>query len=70
MRSLPIIDSSGMPEFSGSPAGENRRAAVVASRFNESITQRLVDGAFKEFDADRNTLIQPEDQVVVKQRLF
>ena len=34
-----------MPEFSGSPAGENRRAAVVASRFNESITQRLVDGA-------------------------
>lgn len=34
-----------MPEFSGSPAGENRRAVVIASRFNESITQRLVDGA-------------------------
>ena len=32
--------------------------------------QRLVDGAFKEFDADRNTLIQPEDQVIVKQRMF
>jgi polysaccharide export outer membrane protein len=32
--------------------------------------QRLVDGAFKEFDADRNTIIQPEDQVVVKQRMF
>lgn len=32
--------------------------------------QRLVNGVFKEFDADRNTLIQPEDQVVVKQRMF
>ena len=34
-----------MPEFSGSPAGAGRRVAVLASRFNESITQRLVDGA-------------------------
>ena len=34
-----------MPEFKGTPAGDNRRAAVVASRFNEAITQRLVDGA-------------------------
>lgn len=32
--------------------------------------QRLVDGEFKEFDADRNTRIQPEDQVIVKQRVF
>ena len=32
--------------------------------------QRLVDGEFKEFDADRNTKIQPEDQVIVKQRVF
>lgn len=32
--------------------------------------QRLVNGVFKEFDADRNTIIQPEDQVVVKQRMF
>lgn len=32
--------------------------------------QRLVDGEFKEFDADRNTKILPEDQVVVKQRVF
>lgn len=32
--------------------------------------QRLVDGVFKEFDADRNTRIQPEDQVIVKQRVF
>ena len=34
-----------MAEFSGSPLGAGRRIAVVASRFNETITQRLVDGA-------------------------
>jgi len=34
-----------MAEFSGSPAGAGRRFAVVASRFNEHITQKLVDGA-------------------------
>lgn len=34
-----------MAEFSGSPAGHGRRIAVAASRFNESITQKLVDGA-------------------------
>ena len=34
-----------MPEFSGEPVGQGRRIALVASRFNESITQRLVDGA-------------------------
>ncbi|MGQ0642192.1 MAG: 6,7-dimethyl-8-ribityllumazine synthase [Gemmatimonadaceae bacterium] len=34
-----------MPEFSGSPNGTDRRCAVIASRFNESITQRLVEGA-------------------------
>jgi polysaccharide export outer membrane protein len=32
--------------------------------------QRLVNGEFKEFNADRNTKIQPEDQVIVKQRVF
>jgi 6,7-dimethyl-8-ribityllumazine synthase len=32
-------------EFRGSPTGQGRRFAVVASRFNESITTRLVDGA-------------------------
>lgn len=42
-RSLPVLED--MPEFTGAPAGENRRAVVVASRFNEAITQRLVDGA-------------------------
>ncbi|MDQ6886981.1 MAG: 6,7-dimethyl-8-ribityllumazine synthase [Gemmatimonadota bacterium] len=34
-----------MPEFSGSPLGAGRRIAIIVSRFNESITQRLVDGA-------------------------
>lgn len=34
-----------MPEFSGTPDGGSRRIAVVASRFNEIITQKLVDGA-------------------------
>ncbi len=34
-----------MAEFSGSPNGAGRRCAVVASRFNESVTQRLVEGA-------------------------
>ena len=34
-----------MAEFSGSPTGHGRRFAVVVSRFNESVTQKLVDGA-------------------------
>ena len=34
-----------MAEFSGTPAGEHRRFAVVASRFNEVIVEKLVDGA-------------------------
>ncbi len=34
-----------MPEFTGAPDGTGRRFAVVASRFNESITGRLVEGA-------------------------
>jgi 6,7-dimethyl-8-ribityllumazine synthase len=34
-----------MAEFSGTPSGRGRRFAVLASRFNEVITQRLVDGA-------------------------
>ncbi len=34
-----------MAEFSGSPRGNGRRVAVVVSRFNEHITQRLLDGA-------------------------
>ena len=38
-----------MAEFSGSPTGEHRRYAVVASRFNQDIVERLVDGALDAF---------------------
>lgn len=34
-----------MAEFSGNPAGAGRRIAVVASRFNETVTRSLVEGA-------------------------
>jgi len=34
-----------MAEFSGTPSGHGRRFAVVASRFNHEITERLVEGA-------------------------
>ena len=34
-----------MAEFIGMPSGAGRRYAVVASRFNESVTKSLVDGA-------------------------
>jgi len=34
-----------MAEFNGVPNGEGRRYAVLASRFNNTITSRLADGA-------------------------
>ena len=34
-----------MAEFNGVPSGEGRRYAVLASRFNNSITSKLADGA-------------------------
>ena len=34
-----------MAEFAGTPAGQERRFAVIASRFNQTIVERLVDGA-------------------------
>jgi 6,7-dimethyl-8-ribityllumazine synthase len=34
-----------MAEFAGTPRGEGRRFAIVASRFNEAVVQRLLDGA-------------------------
>ncbi len=34
-----------MAEITGNPVGSGRRVAVVASRFNETITRALVDGA-------------------------
>ena len=53
-RALPVIlpadpDPGSMPEFVGTPSGEGRRFAVVASRFNESITQKLAEGAVDAF---------------------
>ena len=38
-----------MPEFVGTPSGEGRRLAVVASRLNETITQKLAEGAVEAF---------------------
>ena len=34
-----------MAEFTGTPTGAGRRIAVLASRFNDTVTQPLVDGA-------------------------
>lgn len=34
-----------MPEFTGLPSGAGRRMVVLASRFNEPIVRKLVDGA-------------------------
>lgn len=34
-----------MAEFTGSPEGRGRRVAVIVARFNQSVTQRLLDGA-------------------------
>lgn len=34
-----------MPEYAGSAQGEGRRIAVVVARFNETITQKLLEGA-------------------------
>ena len=36
-----------MPEFHGLPSGVGRRLAVLASRFNERIVKKLVDGALE-----------------------
>jgi 6,7-dimethyl-8-ribityllumazine synthase len=36
-----------MPEFHGLPSGAGRRIVVVASRFNEDVVKKLVDGALE-----------------------
>ncbi|HEV7387980.1 MAG TPA: 6,7-dimethyl-8-ribityllumazine synthase [Gemmatimonadaceae bacterium] len=36
-----------MPEFHGEPSGVGRRIVVVASRFNEPVVKKLVDGAME-----------------------
>jgi 6,7-dimethyl-8-ribityllumazine synthase len=53
-RALPVIlpadpDPESMPEFVGTPSGEGRRFAVVASRFNENVTRPLAEGAVEAF---------------------
>lgn len=36
-----------MAEFTGTPDATDRRFAVIASRFNEEVVQKLVDGALE-----------------------
>lgn len=45
---LPLLPdpTPRMPEFTGAPDGTGRRFAIVASRFNETITSVLAEGAF------------------------
>jgi 6,7-dimethyl-8-ribityllumazine synthase len=38
--------------FEGTPAGDGRRVAIVAGRFNEVVTTRLVEGAVAPDDVD------------------
>lgn len=45
-----------MAEFSGTPLGAGRTVAVAASRFNESVTQKLVDGALDALTRHGTTL--------------
>jgi 6,7-dimethyl-8-ribityllumazine synthase len=51
-----------MAEFTGSPTGSGRRFAVVASRFNEAITTKLLSGAM---DALKRHGAAPDDIDVV-----
>jgi polysaccharide biosynthesis/export protein len=52
------------------------KAIAAAGGISERGTQRglkikrMVDGVFKEFKANVNTLVQPEDQIIVAQRRF
>ena len=47
-----------MVDYSGSPRGTGKRIAVVASRFNETVTTKLVDGAL---DALKRHGVAPDD---------
>lgn len=51
-----------MAEYNGTPVGAGRRFAVVASRFNEDITAKLVAGAL---DALARHGAAPEDTDVI-----
>ena len=49
-RALPVVQQEDpMPEFVGTPTGAGRRFAVVASRFNETVTRPLAEGAVDAF---------------------
>jgi 6,7-dimethyl-8-ribityllumazine synthase len=45
-----------MPEYMAEPRGAGRRIAVVASRFNEPVVVKLVDGALKTLVAQGTAL--------------
>ena len=45
-----------MPEFVAQPRGAGRRIGVIASRFNESVVRRLVDGAMETLVANGTEL--------------
>ncbi len=45
-----------MAEFSGTPHGAGRKIAVAVSRFNENVTQKLVDGALDALTSHRVAL--------------
>jgi len=51
-----------MAEHTGTPTGKGRRFAVIASRFNEPITSKLLDGAL---DALKRHGAAPDDIDVV-----
>ena len=53
-----------MPEFVAQPRGAGRRIAVIASRFNESVVRRLVDGAVSTL-VERGTALDDIDIVWV-----
>jgi 6,7-dimethyl-8-ribityllumazine synthase len=53
-----------MPEFLAEPRGAGRRIAVIASRFNETVVRRLVDGAVETLVA-RGTALEDIDIVWV-----
>ncbi|MEK7401384.1 MAG: 6,7-dimethyl-8-ribityllumazine synthase [Gemmatimonadota bacterium] len=51
-----------MPEYTGTPSGRGRRFAVVASKFNEEITSKLVAGAVDALV--KHSVLQKEIDVV------
>jgi 6,7-dimethyl-8-ribityllumazine synthase len=53
-----------MPEFIGSPDGTGRRVAVIVSRFNETVTQALGEGAVSTL-VEGGVLFDDIDVVVV-----